>query len=55
MEHLIEITMWDVAIPYEPLWEQYKRIIKENDAILLTATPPFPALVGASNASMLKI
>lgn len=45
---------WDVVIPYEPLWEQYKRIIKGNGAILLTATPPFSALVGASNASMLK-
>ena len=21
---------WDVIIPFEPLWEQYKRIIKDN-------------------------
>ena len=26
---------WDVVIPFEPLWEQYKRIIKDNGAIVL--------------------
>ena len=24
---------WDTIIPFEPLWEQYKRIIKPNGAI----------------------
>ena len=24
---------WDMIIPFEPLWEQYKRIIKDNGAI----------------------
>ena len=28
---------WDVLIPFAPLWEQYKRIIKPNGAIVLTA------------------
>jgi len=23
---------WDTIIPFEPLWEQYKRIIKDNGA-----------------------
>ena len=32
---------WDVIIPFERLWEQYKRIIKENGAIVLFASQPF--------------
>lgn len=32
---------WDTIIPFEPLWEQYKRIIKDNRAIVLTASQPF--------------
>ena len=26
-------SKWDIIIPFEPLWEQYKRIIKDNGAI----------------------
>ena len=26
---------WDTIIPFEPLWKQYNRIIKDNSAILL--------------------
>ena len=26
---------WDVIIPFEPLWEQYKRIVKDKGAIVL--------------------
>jgi len=32
---------WDTIIPFEPLWEQYERIIKPNGAIILTASQPF--------------
>ncbi|EYD33932.1 phage DNA methylase domain protein, partial [Acinetobacter baumannii 25493_8] len=28
---------WDSVIPFEPLWEQYERVIKENGAIVLFA------------------
>ena len=31
----------DVVIPFEPLWEQYERIIKDNGAIVLTAQGMF--------------
>ena len=34
---------WDSIIPFEPLWEQYKRIIKSNGIICLFATLPFGA------------
>lgn len=32
---------WDKIIPFKPLWKQYKRIIKDNGAIILTASQPF--------------
>lgn len=32
---------WYKAISFEPLWEQYKRIIKDNGAILLFSAQPF--------------
>lgn len=32
---------WDIVIPFAPLWEQYRRIIKDNGAILLFGTEPF--------------
>ncbi|PPA71923.1 DNA-methyltransferase [Jeotgalibacillus proteolyticus] len=40
---------WDEIIPFELLWEQYKRIIKENGAIVLTASQPFTTKLIASN------
>ena len=32
---------WDKVIPFEPLWEQYNRIIKDNGAIVLFSSQPF--------------
>lgn len=32
---------WDNVIPFAPMWEQYKRIIKDNAAIVLFAQEPF--------------
>ncbi|WP_141432436.1 DNA methyltransferase [Bacillus sp. 03113] len=40
---------WDSIIPFELLWEQYKRIIKDNGAIVLTASQPFTTALIASN------
>jgi len=40
---------WDTIIPFEPLWEQYKRIIKNNGAIVLTASQPFTSALVMSN------
>jgi len=45
---------WDVVIPFEPLWEQYKRIIKDNGAIVLTASQPFTSALVMSNVKMFK-
>jgi site-specific DNA-methyltransferase (adenine-specific) len=45
---------WDKIIPFEPLWEQYKRIIKDNGAILLFAQSPFDKILGCSNLTMFR-
>jgi len=45
---------WDVIIPFEPLWEQYKRIIKDNGAIVLTASQPFTSALVMSNIKMFR-
>ena len=42
---------WDSIIPLEPLWEQYKRIIKDNGAILLFGSQPFTTILNYSNIS----
>ena len=40
---------WDVIIPFDKLWEQYKRIIKQNGAIVLFGTEPFSSALRQSN------
>ena len=40
---------WDSIIPFEPLWEQYNRVIKDNGAIVLTASQPFTTAMINSN------
>ena len=45
---------WDTIIPFEPLWEQYKRVIKDNGAIVLTASQPFTSALVMSNPKMFK-
>ena len=45
---------WDSIIPFEPLWAHYKRIIKDNGAIVLTASQPFTIALVMSNIKMFK-
>ena len=45
---------WDSVIPLEPMWEQLKRIIKPNRAIVMTASQPFTTTLIASNMKMFK-
>lgn len=45
---------WDSVIPFESLWEQYKRIIKENGAIALFGSEPFSSKLRLSNLSWFK-
>jgi site-specific DNA-methyltransferase (adenine-specific) len=45
---------WDTIIPFEPLWSHYKRIIKPNGAIVLTASQPFTSKLVMSNLEWFK-
>lgn len=40
---------WDTIIPLDELWQEYHRIVKENGAILFTASGLFTALLMLSN------
>jgi len=40
---------WDSVIPFEPMWEQLKRVIKPNGAIVMMASQPFTSALCASN------
>jgi site-specific DNA-methyltransferase (adenine-specific)/modification methylase len=43
---------WDMVIPFEPLWEQYKRVTKPNAAIVLFAQGMFTAKLMMSQPKM---
>ena len=45
---------WDTVIPFEPLWEAYRRVTKKNAAIVLTASQPFTSVLIASNLKAFK-
>lgn len=45
---------WDKIIPFEPLWEQYERIIKDNGAIVLFGSEPFSSVLRMSNINNYK-
>lgn len=45
---------WDTIIPFEPLWEQYNRIIKDNGAIALFCNEPFTSTLICSNLKGFK-
>lgn len=46
---------WDKIIPFEPLWKQYKRIVKnEHSAIVLFANEPFTSCLILSNLKGFK-
>lgn len=48
------IREWDKVISIDKLWKQYKRIIKDNGVIALTATNPFASLLVCSNIDWFK-
>ena len=45
---------WDIIIPFDKLWQQYKRIIKDNGAILLFGQEPFSSYLRLSNIENYK-
>ena len=45
---------WDSVIPFDKLWEQYNRIIKDNGAIVLFGNEPFSSALRMSNIKRYK-
>ena len=45
---------WDIVIPFEPLWQQYERVIKDNGAIVLFGSQPFTSMLIMSNIKWFK-
>jgi len=45
---------WDSVIPFDKLWKEYERIIKENGAIVLTSQGIFTAKLILSNEKLFK-
>ena len=45
---------WDSIIPFDKLWEQYKRIAKDTAPIVLFAAQPFTSALIMSNIEMYK-
>lgn len=45
---------WDTVIPFEPLWANYKRLIKRAGAVVLFADDPFTSALITSNFEWFK-
>ena len=45
---------WDIKLPFDKLWEQYKRIRKDNTPIVLFGSQPFTTLLISSNIKEFK-
>lgn len=45
---------WDTVIPFDKLWEQYKRIRKDNTPIVLFGSEPFSTYLRMSNIKEFK-
>jgi site-specific DNA-methyltransferase (adenine-specific) len=45
---------WDIIIPFDLLWEQYKRIIKDKGCIALFGQEPFSSYLRLSNIDWYK-
>jgi DNA modification methylase len=50
----VSACKWDSVIPFEPLWAHYKRIIKDNGAIVLFGSEPFSSYLRISNIKQYK-
>ena len=45
---------WDTVIPFEPMWEQLHRVVKDNGAICLFGSEPFSSALRMSNIKRFK-
>ncbi len=45
---------WDTVIPFMPMWEQVKRVLKPNGVFITTTSQPFTSALIMSNPSWFK-
>jgi len=45
---------WDSIIPFEPMWKELKKIIKDNGCIALFGSEPFSSALRMSNIKEFK-
>lgn len=45
---------WDTIIPFEPMWEQLRRVTRKSGAIVLFGSQPFTSALVMSNPKMFK-
>lgn len=45
---------WDIIIPFEPMWQEFRRVGKEDCAMVFTAAQPFTSLLVSSNLADFK-
>ena len=45
---------WDAVIPFAPMWEQVRRVLKRNGAFVTTASQPFTSALVMSNVKEFK-
>ena len=45
---------WDVIIPFDRLWSEYERVIKDNGVILLFGNEPFSSVLRTSNLKLYR-
>ena len=51
---ILKSCKWDIVISFDEIWKEYERIIKDNGAIVLTASQPFTSALIMSNLKMFK-
>lgn len=45
---------WDILLPFEKLWKEYERIIKDNGCIALFSAQPFTTDLINSNRNLFR-
>ncbi len=45
---------WDTIIPFDPLWAEYRRLLKPRGAVVMTASQPFTSMLVMSNPKWFK-
>ena len=45
---------WDVIIPFDKLWSEYERVIKDNGVIVLFGNEPFSSVLRMSNLRLYR-